>query len=392
MSTCLPCVLLMQTQNLMHKLLRYLLLTATLAAMTGYAFWTQERPVGLYLSDLRSELSLDQGSNNDKGNLLGIQPELFAGDYQSPERLKLKLAAYLDNARNLGLINSKTVVVLPEHIGTWLVANGEKPETYQATTLNEAMTWVAVSNPLKLLRALFNAQGEDRLTDALFRMKAPYMAATYQDLFGGLAKRYGVTLVAGSIVLPEPRVENGQLIAGDGPLYNVSQTFASDGSPLGQPQRKVIPIIDEQGFTASAQPSELQVLDTPAGRLGVLVCADSWFPENYAALAPQQPKLLAVPAFLTGNGNWDKPWGGYNGAATPADVTRKAGELSEGEAWQEMAMPGRLSQAGASAGITVYMRGQLWDLGSDGNSMLATVQQHQLTKPGSGARLINLWL
>ncbi len=376
----------------MRKLLKYLVLIAILVALTAYSLWTQERPVAHYLSDLRSELALNQGTPGTNGNLLGIQPELFAGDYQSPARLQLKLAAYLDNARNLGLLNAKTIVVLPEHIGTWLVASGEKPEVYQADSLTDAMLWLAISNPWPLLQALIHAKGDDRLADALFRMKAPQMAADYQQLFGQLAKTYAITLVAGSIVLPEPRVENDQLIVGDGPLYNVSQVFASDGKPLGQPQRKVVPIIDEQGFTAAAPVTDLQVIDTPAGRLGVLVCADSWFPDNYAAMAQQQTQLLAVPAFLTGNGNWDVPWGGYNGAATPADVSRKAGELSEGEAWQEMAMPGRLPQSGAKAGITVFMRGQLWDMGSDGNSMLATPQQHQLAPPGAGAQLINLWL
>ena len=37
-------------------------------------------------ADLRSQLVLNQGQPGDKGNLLGIQPELFAADYQSPER------------------------------------------------------------------------------------------------------------------------------------------------------------------------------------------------------------------------------------------------------------------------------------------------------------------
>ena len=376
----------------MRKSLGLLSLCILSAAIASYVTWIQIRPSEHYLPDLRSQLILNQGQPGDKGNLLGIQPELFAADYQSPERMRLKFAAYLNKARIEGLLNSKTIVVLPEHTGTWLVASGETPEVYQAASVSDAMLWLAAGNPLQLAYALLNAQGQDRLADALFRMKAEQMAHDYQAIFGSLAKEYGVTLVAGSIVLPAPMVKNGVLQVSDGPLYNVSQVFARDGTALGQPQRKVVPIIDEQGFTAASPASALKVIDTPAGRLGVLICADSWFPENYAALAGQHVDLLAVPAFLTGNGNWSKPWGGYNGAATPTDVDIKPGELTEGEAWQRMAMAGRINQGGAQAGITVFMRGQLWDLGSDGQSLVASRGQHALAAEGHGARLINLWL
>ena len=376
----------------MRKSLGLLSLCILSAAIASYVTWIQIRPNEHYLPDLRSQLVLNQGQPGDKGNLLGIQPELFAADYQSPEHLRLKFAAYLNKARTEGLLNSKTIVVLPEHTGTWLVASGETPEVYQAASVSDAMLWLAAGNPLQLAYALLNAQGQDRLADALFRMKAEQMAHDYQAIFGSLAKEYGVTLVAGSIVLPAPMVKNGVLQVSDGPLYNVSQVFASDGTALGQPQRKVVPIIDEQGFTAASPASALKVIDTPAGRLGVLICADSWFPENYAALAGQHVDLLAVPAFLTGNGNWSKPWGGYNGAATPTDVDIKPGELTEGQAWQRMAMAGRINQGGAQAGITVFMRGQLWDLGSDGQSLVASQGQHALADEGHGARLINLWL
>jgi len=102
----------------MRKLLAFTLVMALVAAVTAYLVWTQERPVAHYLSDLRISLAVNEGEPADRGNLLGIQPELFPADYQSLERLHLKLAAYLQKARDQGLINQKTIVVLPEHIGT----------------------------------------------------------------------------------------------------------------------------------------------------------------------------------------------------------------------------------------------------------------------------------
>ncbi|WP_423357309.1 carbon-nitrogen hydrolase family protein [Pseudomonas citronellolis] len=369
--------------------LTFLILVTLFAA---YAGWAERRPVGHYLSDLRSQVVLNQGAPSARGNLLGVQPELYAPDYQNVERLRLKLAAYLEKARSEGLLGPRTVVVFPEHIGTWLVAAGEKPEVYQARHLAEAMQWMAVSNPVKLARGWLIAKGRDRFTDALFRMKAVDMAHDYQTLFGGLARQFGVTLVAGSIVLPNPKVEDGVLVTGNGSLYNASLVFGSDGRPLGQPQRKVFPIDDEKPFIRAGHSDNLQVLDTPAGRLGVLICADSWYPINYAVLASEKVELLAVPAFLTGNGQWRQPWRGYNGARTPSDVQLKPGELSEGQAWQQLALGGRLAASGAQAGIAVFLRGQLWDLGSSGPGLVVDRGGQQLAEDGPGARLINLWL
>ena len=116
----------------MRKLLAFTVTMALVAAVAAYLVWTQERPVAHYLSDLRITLAVNEGQPADRGNLLGIQPELFPGDYQSLERLHLKLAAYLQTARDQGLLNEKTIVVLPEHIGTWLMLSGEKNELYQA--------------------------------------------------------------------------------------------------------------------------------------------------------------------------------------------------------------------------------------------------------------------
>lgn len=372
--------------------MRKLIFLILVILFAGYAGWAERRPVGHYLSDLRSQVALNQGEPSERGNLLGIQPELFTQDYQNVERLRLKFHAYLEKARSEGLINARTVVVFPEHVGTWLVAAGEKPEVYQTEHLHEAMEWMAASNPLKLARGWIGAKSEDRMTDALFRMKAVDMAHDYQALFGGLAREFGVTIVAGSIVLPNPKVVDGQILTGNGRLYNITQVFGSDGLPLGKPQRKLYPIDDEKGFTRGGDADDLQVLQTPAGRLGVLICADSWYPTSYAALANGKPDIVVVPAFLTGNGSWKQPWKGYNGAATPADVQLKPGELSEGEAWERLALAGRISESGAHAGLTVFLRGHLWDLGSDGRSLIVNGSGHTLAADGPGAQLINLWL
>lgn len=376
----------------MRKLLYLTFSMALLAALTTYAMWAEDRPVGHYLSDLRIRLAVDQGTPADRGNLLGIQPELFPTDYQSPERLHRKLAAYLQKASDQGLLNDKTIVVLPEHVGTWLMVSGEKDELYQASSLKEAMNWLAASNPLKFVRALISAEGGNRLDDAHLRMKAKAMAKDYQALFGGLAKEFRVTLVAGSIILPEPSIIDGRLKIGRGALYNSSVVFSRDGLPIGQPQRQMYPVFSGPDALEANVDHSLNVVDTPAGRLGVLIGRDSWYPENYRTLGDLSVQLVAVPAFVPGRGAWDQPWRGYRGTPTPPSVSFKPGEISEGQAWHSLAFTAQAPASQVIAGMAVFLRGQFWDQGSAGQSFLSSNGQQFADSNARGARLLNLWL
>ena len=376
----------------MRKLLAFTVTLALVAAVTAYLVWTQERPVAHYLSDLRITLAVNEGVPADRGNLLGIQPELFPADYQSLERLHLKLAAYLQNARDQGLINDKTIVVLPEHIGTWLMLTGEKNEVYQALHLKEAMNWLSISNPVQFVRAWISATGADRMDDAYLRMKAPAMARDYQVLFGGLAKEFGVTLVARSIALPNPSISQRQLQIGHGALYNASVVFAADGLPIGDPQRQLYPIYDEREFIQPGDENVVSVVDTPAGRLGVLVGSDSWYPDNYRKLNENGAHLIAVPALVTGRDTWDRPWRGFKSVSTPPEVSLKPEELSEGEAWRRLTLISQQPVSQASAGMSVFLRGQFWDLGTAGHSFLSSNGQISADGDARGARMLNIWL
>lgn len=374
----------------MRKFLYLCLFSALIAALGSYALWTRDRPGAHYLSDLRIQLAVDQGTPGDHGNLLAIQAELFPSDYQSTERLHRKLAAYLQQARDQGLVNAKTVVVLPEHIGTWLMVGGEKNELYQARTQREAMNWLAVSNPLPFLKALLGAKGQSRLDDAYLRMKAKKMAKDYQLLFGGLAREFQVTLVAGSIILPDPSVNQGQLQIGSGALYNSSLVFGSDGLPIGQPQRQIFPERATGGFVRGDTRQGLQVIDTPAGRLGVLIGSDSWYPDNYRQLDRQGVQLVVAPAFIKGRDSWKQPLRRERDMPPAANLQPEAQSL--GEAWQRLTLTSRAPQSQASAGVNVFLRGQFWDQGSSGQSFVCSNGQTFVDQGNHGARLLNLWL
>jgi predicted amidohydrolase len=274
------------------------------------------------------------------------------------------------------------------------VAAGEKEGVSGAKTLSAAMLALIKAHPLGFARRWLAAGERGRVEAALFRLKARSMAADYSDAFSGLARAYGVTIVGGSILLPCARVAGGRVEVGDpaGPLQNVCAVFGPDGCASPALARKCFPTADELSFTAPARCKELPVYETPAGRLGVLVCADSWFPQAYMALARQRIDLLAVPSLINHAGAWEQGWGGYSGwpdaaDVDPADIQR----ISEGQAWGKYALAGRLASSGARAGVNVFLQGELWDLRTDGRSVI--VRESEINEiPAGRAGLLNLWI
>ncbi len=224
------------------------------------------------------------GENTGRGNLLGIQPYMVLADYTSQEAFYARLDHYMQLAGQKGWLGERTVAVWPEYLGTWLVAVGEPASILRAPTITAAMRSLALPHPLAFAAGFLSAREKDKAVASIFRLKVRAVSRAYQFAFSRLAQRYRVTLVAGSIVLPSPRVVGGEVAAGAGPLYNVSAVYRPDGSAYPILACKAFPISDEFNFVSSAPHDGAPVYDTPAGRLGVLVCADAWQPSSYEPL------------------------------------------------------------------------------------------------------------
>ncbi len=340
------------------------------------------------------------GTPSNHGNLLGVQPWMEPADYRNGLSFRQKLQAYLQTAKDSGLIvPKKTIVILPEYLGTWLVAMNESNRVYTAKTIQKALTAMVVRHPVDFWKTYRTVPDSvpDKTKYTVFAMKGQQMAAEYQLTFDMLAAQFDVTIVAGSILLPNPSVKNDKLISQPGPLYNVSAVFHPDGQLDTQLIKKVFPTTDELSFVCPANPANVPVFNTPIGRLGVLVCADSWNSPVYKSLKQKGATLLAVPSFSVGDRAWSASWKGYSGTETPADARADVGRLTEGQAWLAHAMTGRAAaETGITKGLNVFLRGKLWDLGSDGTTLILN-QEHGLpnsktTQRVDGPTLTCLWL
>jgi hypothetical protein len=314
-------------------------------------------------------------------------------DYATEEAFAAKLDGYFAACGARGWLTPATIVMLPEYLGTWLVAMGEKRRVYHARRLRTAMQVMVTSNLFSFACQLPFAVAQDRIKYSLFAMKAGQMAAAYDRVFSRLAAKFRVTFVAGSILLPSPRVEAQQLTVSPGPLYNVTVVYHPDGRPDPTLVKKVFPTETELTFLTPGNVGELPVFSTPAGRLGVLLCADAWFPEAYAALRARRVELIAVPSFLPPDGALALTWEGYSGWPAPPDVDqRDPGRITEREAWRKYGLMGRIRTSGAPHGMVVPLRGELWDLGSDGAIELFREQRAWEHPDRAQAMLVNSWL
>jgi hypothetical protein len=309
-----------------------------------------------------------------KGFLIGFEPFLIKDDYQTEDTFYRILKAYFDYAKKEEVIAvERTIVVMPEYIGTWLVASGEKFSLFEKHTISEAMEELVLNHLGRFLWVFLFEQGHatDRLKETLFRMKAFQMAEAYQNVFSRLAKEYRVDIVAGSIVLPEPKVVEGKITITDGPLQNVSFYFHSDGSVDPQITRKVFLIEEEKEFLAEKKSFENPVFNTPLGILNTMICADSWYPEAYQKALENSAEIIAIPSLVSPPEAWDQKWMGYNGQDTPKDVSvSDVKHITEWQAWKKYSVIGRASKYKIATAMNVFFRGRIWDINASGSAFI----------------------
>ncbi len=116
----------------------------------------------------------------------------------------------------------------------------------------------------------------------------------YVETFGGLAKEFGVTVVAPSAYLPDPF---------DGVIRNLAVVFGPDGAQLGAQAKVILSAADER----FCQPgSNWEVIHTEAGALGIMIGSDVLFPEVGRLLAFQGAEVLITLAAATSQADYNK--------------------------------------------------------------------------------------
>lgn len=136
------------------------------------------------------------------------------------------------------------------------------------------------------MAGLFHADLRTSLS-GLLELHGDDLWASYIDVYGGLAREYGMTVVAPSAYLPDPL---------DGVPRNLAAVFGPDGYLLGT-QAKLMLHAEDQDLVEPG--TALNVIPTEAGRIGLMLGNDILYPEIGRLLAYQEAEMLIGQASCT---------------------------------------------------------------------------------------------
>jgi N-carbamoylputrescine amidase len=137
----------------------------------------------------------------------------------------------------------------------------------------------------ELFGSLYFCQKEDA---AYFDLAEPIPGPTSEAL-GKVAKERGITLVGSLFEKRAP-----------GLFHNTALVFDKSGAIVGKYRKMHIP--DDPNYYEKFYftPGDLgfQAFDTPAGKVGTLVCWDQWYPEGARLTAMQGAQMLTYPTAI----------------------------------------------------------------------------------------------
>jgi predicted amidohydrolase len=199
--------------------------------------------------------------------------------YDTPAQFR----AHMGHLTALAMRHHPALIVFPEDVGTPLVALGDRALLTRCASLSEAVSALALRHASEL--AAIRRVRPCSPQRALFLLKGPAMSQAYTETFAALARRYGVLIAAGSLLLPPEattdRVVNRMILFGpQGVLGHVDKVH-------------LIPLERANGLDiCPADPADLKPIRTSLGSLGLLICADAWYPELSAGLLRHGAELL----------------------------------------------------------------------------------------------------
>ncbi|MEM1135379.1 MAG: hypothetical protein AAGI07_06020, partial [Bacteroidota bacterium] len=313
-------------------------------------------------------------------------------DYASLEAFYNKIDGYFSKAQAEGFLQKNTIVVLPEHIGTALIALDEKETIFKVERIDEAFKVALWSNLYSFLPQYFNAPSSvDKKTFALFAMKSEIMAKYFQFVFSSMAIKYNTYVVPGSIILSNPQIKEEKLVSNNGELYNISLVYQPNGKAFPQLVKEIFPTKQELAFIEPGKIDHLPVFNLPVGNTKVLLGNDAWYRETHFTKYETTSTLIA-PSFLTQslNSNWDTLLTFLSPIPEGIDPKQK---LTVESALLQYGIPKRLHENKISRGATVFLRGKLWDLTNTGSTIINNSNKEILTGYNiDGASIINLWV
>lgn len=181
------------------------------------------------------------GENRKYGNLIAMQTSFFWTDFASEDVIEKRVNELLSAGKSAGIFDKKTIVVFPEHLGSGLVFLDEQSKVFQEDSLSKSLQLIAGRHKEDLINFPASPNAKRPVWDSIFRWKSKRMATALQNIFSKAAKAYSIPILAGSIILPGPKIVRGELsVDTKQPLYNISVCFGADGRIMEPMVKKTV--------------------------------------------------------------------------------------------------------------------------------------------------------
>ena len=293
-----------------------------------------------------------------RGNLVAVQLRASIDDYASPEAFRSRMTGLMDRVAHAADLSMPTIVCFPETVGLWL---SFVPEVYEhirdCKTIQQAIIKGIPHRLPRFLKACWRYRTIG--VPAIFLETALEAEAIYRETFSGLARQYSCYLQAGTIYLPfiEDEPVRGRHQIGRR-VYNTAYLFGPNGLCLQRvPKHNLSPPLENRFGFSPGDTRELRPIDTPLGRVGILVCYDGFHEsliEQYDSLGVE---IILNPSHS--DRNWEQP-AGFNNAITV------------GEAWEQHGVAHLIQgRTNIRYAVVAMMAGRVFDLEGQGCSHIA---------------------
>ncbi|TGN17103.1 hydrolase, carbon-nitrogen family protein [Leptospira idonii] len=328
--------------------------TPSLPTIPTYTYKAEEAEVSLAEKTWSNIVIQTNGADRKYGNIISMQVYLRSSDFAKEEWWAGRIEELLKTGKDANIYDRKTIVIFPEHIGTGLVFLGEKESVFEAKSWKSALDLFALKHEADLTPFLpSDVSKPGAKWEASFRLQAQKMADVYQKTFSALAKQYNVPILAGSILLPGPKVVRGTLVIDPkAPLYNVSVPFAADGRVMDPLVKKTVLTDEEESFVTAGEVSQDRTWIVPGWKVGVFVGHEVFHAALYDRLKGRPLDGLVSPGFSFSKMNRER-WKDY--IQDPEFMS-----LSDEDVWIKHGLPKHIKTTRAVESVQVFLQGDFF--------------------------------
>ncbi|BDA80500.1 carbon-nitrogen hydrolase [Leptospira kobayashii] len=325
------------------------------------------------------------GADRKYGNIISMQVYLDGSDFSKQEWWAERIEELLKTGKDANIYDRKTIIIFPEHIGTGLVFLGQKERVFHSPDWKTAIDTFAIQHEAELVPHLEFSKKAQPKWEAAFRYQSQLMADTYQLTFARLAKEYSVPILAGSIILPSPKIVGGKLIVDPkGPLYNVSVSFSADGRVMDPLVRKTLLTEEEEMILEPGDVAQDRTWVVPGWKVAVFLGHEVFNSALYERLKGRPLDGLVSPAFSFPKLNIEKMKNYINDP--------EIGSLSENEIWIKHGLSKHIKITRAVESVQVFLHGKFFEEGTSGKTFnIRDFVNKDESESESQPRILNLY-